>query len=449
MSKTENQISKTRSGFLRSRRFLGCAAALILCGAWLFCGGAASFAVSKAKSATARRDMNAAQKWLDFADRFYGEKAEIAFQKARASRLQGDIGQAKKWLGIAHKLGTDRRVVWREWILIYAQVGQMHDVESRLDELLDNPGDDSRDIFEAFVTGFVLNSEFRKAHDLATLWITDCPDDARAWNARAQIWQSTQKTHLAEEDYRESLKRDPNSLDALKGLGNVLLSRNQPNEAVIQFRRSLENHPNEHGSLIGLAKALTVLGQPEEALLALNRVLDDDPNYDRALLYRGKLHFAAGRYDAAVKDFEFLCRLRTGGVEPRYQLAIALRASGREKESVEHFEFVEKGRAALRRAIEISSGGSLNQETATEAGCIFLEYGEAMQGLPLLTSVLAKDPENRQILETLATYYRECSDIDKRLVRSADHYQARLDSLAARRESPAPERKQLSVPVTE
>ncbi|MDA1230807.1 MAG: tetratricopeptide repeat protein [Planctomycetota bacterium] len=423
--------------------------ALIICGVWLFCGGVARFAVSKAKSALALRELDVAQEWLNFADRFNGDQAEIAFQKARASRIQGDIGKAKKWLGIAHKLGTDRRTLWREWILVFAQVGQMHDVESRLDELLHNPGDDSRDIFEAFVNGFVLNSEFDKAHALATLWITDFPDDAHPWLARALIRQQTQRTHLAEEDYREGLKRDPNSLDGLKGLGNVLLAHNRPTEAMVQFRRSLEIHPGEQASLVGFAKTLTVLGRPEEALLELNRVLSADPIYDRALLYRGKLHFAAGRYTAAVEDFDFLCRLRTGGVEPRYQLAIAMRASGREKEAVEHFEFVEKGRAELRRAIDLISQDSPNQEAATEAGCIFLKYGEAMQGLPLLTSVLSTDPDNRRILEVLATYYRECSEIDKRLVRSAEHYQARLHSLTAERKALAAERKQPSLPVAE
>jgi Tfp pilus assembly protein PilF len=121
---------------------------------------------------------------------------------------------------------------------------------------------------------------------------------------------------LAEKDFREALKRDPDADDALTELGTVLLTQQRPDEALVEFRRCLESH-DLHGPRVGAARALIMLGKPEEALLELNHVLATEPNHDVALLQRGKLHLAADRHDAAVKDFEFLCRLRTGGAEHR------------------------------------------------------------------------------------------------------------------------------------
>jgi len=187
MPHAQTPLPQTRFGFLRSRRFLACVAVLILCGVWLFCGGAANLAVSGARSALARRDVDAAREWFEFADWLHGSEAEVAFLKARASRRQGDIGDARNWLGVALALGTDRRAVQREMILASAQAGRMRDAELWLNELLLHPGDDGQDIFEAFVTGFYVNNEFGKADTLTTSWIADFPDNSYPWIFRAKI----------------------------------------------------------------------------------------------------------------------------------------------------------------------------------------------------------------------------------------------------------------------
>ena len=87
-------------------------------------------------------------------------------------------------------------------------------------------------------------------------------------------------------------------------------------------------------------------------------------------------------------------------------------------------------------------------KTRTEAGLIYLEYRDPLKGLSQLGAVLNKAPDNRQVLEAFAAYYRECSEFDESFVRLADLYQARCGKLAKEKEVPS-EKKASAVPVTE
>ena len=451
MPNTQTPASKTRFRFLRSRRFFVCAAIFSITGIWLFCGGAAGLAVSQARAALTQRDVDTAQDWLEIADWFHGRKAEIAFLKSRACRRTGDLEEARKWLDVALALGTDRGTVQRERILMSAQVGRMRDAEPWLSELLFNPGDDGREICEAFVTGYFLNEESQKADDLFATWIADFPEDSYPWIFKGKIYYRLDRFSLAEESYREALKRDPESSDALTGLGSVLLKQKRPEDALVQFRRCLKIHTDLNGPRVGAAKALIILGRSEEALRELNLVLAAEPDHDEALLKRGKIHMAAGRHEEAVKDLKNLCRLRTGGFEHRYQLALALRAAGRDKEASEHFEFAEKGKTALNWAEKTTSqypADTADLGVRTEVARIYLTYGNPMTGLAQLSVILNEAPDNRQALEVLVAYYRECSEFDVSFVRLADVYQARIDSLPAQKDVSSNEETP-AVPVVE
>jgi len=440
MPKAKSPVPKTRFS-LRSRRVFVYAALLIGFGIYLYCGGASNYAASRTRAALARRDLDSAQEWLDFADWLGDRQAEIAFLKARIHRKRGELEETRRWLAAAQKLGWDKEAVRREEIILFAQVGQMRQAEPWLSELILSPGDDGQEICEAFVNGFYLNQDLRKADALITSWIGDFPEDPQPWVFRAKMKLSADKHGFAEEDFRQALNRDPKHPEALIGLGEALLRQLRPEEALAEFRQCMNVDPSLHEARAGAARALIVLGKSEEALVELDRILEAKPDHAVALLERGKLHLAAAHNDVAVKDFEALCRLRAGGVAHRYQLALALRAAGRDEESKEHFQYVNEGQAALRRADEISfrvSDDPTSLETRTELGIIYLKYSDPIKGLAWLRAVLSENPENRPALAALATYYRSCSHLDEQFSRFAEYYEAARDRVGPEKTTPEP-----------
>ncbi|MDA1230806.1 MAG: tetratricopeptide repeat protein, partial [Planctomycetota bacterium] len=422
----------------RARRFCAYIVVAAACLSWLYFGGASQFVASRARSALARHDIESAREWLQFADRLNDRQPEIAFLKARAARKDADFEGALKHLNLAQELGWDNELLRREEILLFAQAGLMRQSEPLLKELLLRPGDDGSEICEAFVSGFLLDNNHQKAMMVINAWIGDFPEAAQPWIFKGEIGLLGSQYRAAQLDFEQALKRDPEASGALAGLGTALLLQNRPGEALVKFRRCLELHPDVYSVRKDAANALVALGRSEEAEMELNHALAAAPDYEEALLARGKLRLSAGRADAAVKDFESLCRLRKRGFEHRYQIAMALRAAGRQNDAVEHFRFAEKAKAELNWAEQVQkdedkkngiSESTLDLKTRTKIGLTYLAYGNPITGVSWLRAILNEEPKNRMAIEALAQFYREKSEHDQSFAHLAEQYEAARDSL--------------------
>jgi hypothetical protein len=115
-----------------------------------------------------------------------------------------------------------------------------------------------------------------------------------------------QKGNLAkaEANYRASLAREPQDLDARAHLGQCLLRQKKAAEACpILYQVCTENPKHDYGySLMAYAESLAALGDTEGAIAVWQTVLQDH-SYARARVQLGELYLARNQRDLAEVEF--------------------------------------------------------------------------------------------------------------------------------------------------
>jgi len=102
-----------------------------------------------------------------------------------------------------------------------------------------------------------------------------CAVDYEGLKARALVQlgvlnRRSGDTDKAEQAYRLCLGKYPNVLNAYSELGELLLQKNQYEEALSLFRQSIGRRPNgDIRAYLGWAKTLFLMGKPQEAIKAL------------------------------------------------------------------------------------------------------------------------------------------------------------------------------------
>jgi tetratricopeptide (TPR) repeat protein len=129
-----------------------------------------------------------------------------------------------------------------------------------------------------------------------------------------------QKGNLAkaEINYRASLERDPNDIDARAHLGQCLLRQKKAQEACpILYQVCTENPKHDYGySLMAYAEALAALGDTNGAIAVWQNVLKDH-SYARARVQLGELYLSQNQRDLA--DVEFRGTISDDKHAPGYQ----------------------------------------------------------------------------------------------------------------------------------
>ncbi|MCP5524051.1 MAG: tetratricopeptide repeat protein [Verrucomicrobiales bacterium] len=109
------------------------------------------------------------------------------------------------------------------------------------------------------------------------------------------------KLEQAETSYRAAIERDPEDPDARAHIGQCLLKRGRPADALPQLQYVVDLDPtHEFGdTLMALAEAQMALGQTDQAIANWRRVLEKH-TYARARVQLAELLAAKGENDAAL-----------------------------------------------------------------------------------------------------------------------------------------------------
>jgi len=108
----------------------------------------------------------------------------------------------------------------------------------------------------------------------------------------------------AESNYRASLERDPQDIDARAHLGQCLLRQKKPEEACpLLYQVCVENPKHDYGySLMAYAESLAAQGETDGAITVWQSVLQDH-SYARARVQLGELYLARNQRDLAEVEF--------------------------------------------------------------------------------------------------------------------------------------------------
>ena len=148
-----------------------------------------------------------------------------------------------------------------------------------------------------------------------------------------------EKDHAgAIQQFRAAVKADPKVPNVHFGLGYLLWSQSQYDEAVEQFQAELVNVPNSAQSMAYLADSQMQLGHPDLARPLLEKAIHIDPSMELPHLDLGILDADAGHRDDALREFKTAAGLAPNDVNVHWRLARLYRAMGRKEEAKVEFD---------------------------------------------------------------------------------------------------------------
>jgi len=119
------------------------------------------------------------------------------------------------------------------------------------------------------------------------------------------IYEREGNLERAAGEYLDAIKKDPENLVALTGLGNVLLMQGKPRSAAVYYQRALAEDPENYVVVNNLALAWLDAGMPRKALEGAERAVEISGAGDpRALDTRAQARLATGDRRGAIEDLD-------------------------------------------------------------------------------------------------------------------------------------------------
>jgi tetratricopeptide (TPR) repeat protein len=140
------------------------------------------------------------------------------------------------------------------------------------------------------------------------------------------------------EQFRAAVKADPREPNVHFGLGYLLWTQNQFEEAAQEFQAELDNVPDSAQALAFLADSYMQLNRSSEAMPLIQKALSIDPNVPRAHLDLGILYADAGRREDAIREFKTAAQLSPDDPAPHWRLARLYQAMGNKADAQVEFQ---------------------------------------------------------------------------------------------------------------
>ncbi len=171
-------------------------------------------------------------------------------------------------------------------------------------------------------------------HEILTLNAESAEADMLAGEAEDEM-----RNHAAAiEQFRAAVKADPREPNVHFGLGYLLWTQNQFEEAAVQFQAELANVPGNAQALAFLADSDMQLNHSDQAMPLIHKAIKIDPNLARAHLDLGILYADAGHHEEAIREFKTAARLSPDDPNPHWRLARLYQSMGNKTEANLEFQ---------------------------------------------------------------------------------------------------------------
>jgi tetratricopeptide (TPR) repeat protein len=377
--------------------------------------GVAEFCRSRGTAALQIRDDNLALVWFRRAESFDRKSGVTQFLLARTFRNLNRVDEMQRHLERAVERGFSRDRAERERLLWLAQIGQIDRLGSRLQELLDNSGDDGREILAALAAGYTIAFDVDSANFVLQEWMARYPDDSESYAVAARLKQSQAEWPAAIEFDRRALTLAPARTAVRQSLAQCLAKANDPTSAEPEFRRCLAEQPENVEIRVELAACLVNLGRLDGAKDLLVEALRRDPHHFEAARSLGDLELSQGNSDAALAILNPLVERWPRDKQLCTLVARAWQESGQADRAQPYWEEAERATAALEQAQSLldrikRDGGDV--AARYELGKLLLDRRSREEGAGWLQSVLLYDPRHRAVHEALADFYDRTGELN-------------------------------------
>lgn len=176
-------------------------------------------------------------------------------------------------------------------------------------------------------------------------------ESAEADMLAGEALDEMKNTAGAIEQFRAAVKADPREPNVHFGLGYLLWTQNQFDEAAREFEAELVNVPDNAQALAFLADSYMQTGRSEKAMPLIENALKIDPDIERAHLDLGILYADAGRLEEAVREFQEAAKLAPADANPHWRLARLYQSMGKKEEAAIEFQKTSNLHKAEQEAI--------------------------------------------------------------------------------------------------
>jgi len=158
--------------------------------------------------------------------------------------------------------------------------------------------------------------------------------------------QNQQKNNLqvAEKLYKETLKSNPNHVDAHNNLGIILLRSGKPQKAKSCFEKAIEINPNHASAHNNLGVVFRQLGELQKAISCHQKAIEIQPNNASAHNNLGEVFRLLGKLQKAKSCYQKAIEIQPNNAESHNNLGVVI------NELEEH----QKAISCHQKAIEIN-----------------------------------------------------------------------------------------------
>lgn len=369
------------------------------------------YQLSPARQAIDERDPRLALSLIAEFEESHGKMAEVSFLRARALRHSGAYFEAEAAMREARSSGCSASRVDRELLLLQAESGQLPPDDPKLRQLMVDPGNDAREIYEALVKGYFRLTKAGPAALVLDVWHQSFPDDPQPFYYGGALAEQNDQLQESIRWYRQAVALAPGRSDLRRHLAQVELELLNYRQAFYHFKLALGLR-EEVESLWGLGKCLKAQGKLELAREAFLQGLKVKPNHIACMLALGEMEIEAGRGADSLVWLEPAAQLEPKDYDVRYALGKALLFAGRTNEAKPHFQFAATARQQLTRINELQEQATLHPDDAKvryEIGIALAEYGNLQGAASWLRDALKCDAGHELAREALANLERQRS----------------------------------------
>lgn len=370
--------------------------------------------VNRAAASLAQRETQMATWWLRAGGRLrLLRSSSYCLVESRLARREGRYIDVANWIRLAAAAGAAPGEVSREQWLAQAQTGQYAEMESHWADLLADPRDDEPEIARSYVTSALERHDIDNALLILRIWEQDYPKDPEPHAAAGMIYQASHAWKLAEDRFREALRRAPTHWVYRRSLANAVREQLRLDEAVGLYQECLRDHPDDLETVRGLAQTLASQGEMEQARNLLAPFAERAPeNLDLQRTY-GEVLLAAGDHAWAAGALRPVYAAQPEDANLAYSFGLALKGSGAVDEAEPLLNFAAESRphvGKLKHLQEQLREHPQNLEIRLQIAEISAKYRSRKEGIRWYESALPQVPNNREIHAALARLYRQTGD---------------------------------------
>jgi tetratricopeptide (TPR) repeat protein len=163
------------------------------------------------------------------------------------------------------------------------------------------------------------------------------PDSAEAHMLAGEALDQMKEPVAALRELRAAVQADPMEPNVHFGLGYLLWTHGQTEEAAKEFQAELDHDPQHIQAMLYLADSQLQMNRAEEARPLLEKVVKIDPANPMGHLDLGIIYAAAARNSDALRELKTAASLDPTDVRPHWRLARLYRSLGKMAEANAEF----------------------------------------------------------------------------------------------------------------